>query len=95
LEVKDVCYVKAFGNLSRLKDQKNEMHTISSPIGSLHKELDPAQFFRINRSYIVNKSFIESIQTYGKNKLLLKIKGLDKTVMTSTTTTKDFRVWIE
>lgn len=90
-----ICYFEACGDFCKLKDSNGNLHSISASIGSLSDELNPDQFFRINRSYIVNIDFIEKIVPYSKNRLSLKVKGLSDSVITSTSSTKDFRKWID
>ncbi|NAS32509.1 response regulator [Flavobacteriaceae bacterium R38] len=95
VETKDICFIEAYGNLCKLKDADGNLHTISKSIGSLLSELDPGQFFRINRSYIVNINHLEKIEPYSKNRLSIKVRGMEKPITTSTSTTKTFRAWIE
>lgn len=43
--------------------------------------LDPIQFFRANRQYIVNRRSIYRIQSYGNRQLLIKLRGYDDVVV--------------
>jgi len=91
----DICLIEAYGDLCRLRDNNNQLHTISYNIGTLIQELNPAHFFRINRSQIVNVEYIEKIEPYFKNRLSIKITGLKKFMTTSSSNTKEFRKWID
>ncbi|MTI29938.1 LytR/AlgR family response regulator transcription factor [Xanthovirga aplysinae] len=95
VEIDDVSYIEAYGDLCKLIDIQGNQHLFSNNIGSLIIDLDPSQFFRINRSQIVSIKHIVSIEPYAKNRLSLMMVGLDKNILTSTTTTKDFRKWLE
>lgn len=95
VNAEDVCYIEACGDFCKLKDSEGNLHSISAAIGSLSNELNPDHFFRINRSYIVNIDYIEKIVSYSKNRLSLKVKGLTDSINTSTSSTKDFRKWID
>ncbi|WP_117885294.1 LytR/AlgR family response regulator transcription factor [Aureibaculum luteum] len=90
-----ISYFEACGDFCKLKDSDANLHSISASLGSLSAELNPDHFFRINRSYIVNIDFIEKIVPYSKNRLSLKVKGLSVSIITSTSSTKDFRKWID
>lgn len=90
-----ICYFEACGDFCKLKDSDGNLHSISSAMGSLTNELNPDHFFRINRSYIVNIDYIEKIVSYSKNRLSIKVKGLADSIITSTSSTKDFRKWID
>ena len=76
-------------------DQRGKRHTISQNLGSIFQQLNPKKFFKINRSEIINIDFIENIESYFKNRLLISIKSHKEKVMTSSATTADFRKWIE
>jgi len=91
----DICFIEAYGDLCRLKDYNNKLHTISNNIGTLIQELNPVHFFRINRSQIVNIEYIEKIEPYFKNRLSIKITCLKEFITTSTANTKEFRKWID
>lgn len=95
VNTKDICFIEAHGDFCKLKDTNNNLHVVSIPIGMLSKELNPDQFFRINRSYIINLDCIENIIPYSKNRLSIKVKGLSVLVKTSTSLTKEFRKWID
>ena len=57
--------------------------------------LDPKSFFRINRSELVHKKYVERVERYSKNAFALKIKGYEKHLKTSQSNTASFREWIE
>jgi DNA-binding LytR/AlgR family response regulator len=58
-------------------------------------QLNPKKFFKINRSEIVHIECIERIENHFKNRLLISIKNHKEKVMTSSSTTADFRKWLE
>ncbi|WP_271767883.1 LytR/AlgR family response regulator transcription factor [Aquimarina algiphila] len=95
VKTENVCYIEACGDFCKLKDSNGGLHSISKSIGVLSGELNPEHFFRINRSYIINISFIEKILPYSKNRLSIRISGLSDSLITSTASTKDFRKWID
>lgn len=95
LETTQIGLIKANGDFCQIVDSNGLWHSISKSMGTLEKELDPKQFFRINRSQIVGIDHVKKIVPYTKNRLALKITGVKENVITSTSTTRDFRVWIE
>jgi DNA-binding LytR/AlgR family response regulator len=64
-------------------------------LNSLETMLCPQHFFRINRNEIINIDFIQLIANHTKDKLKLKLKGLDFDCITSSHRTPVFRKWIE
>lgn len=95
IDVENICLIEAFGDLCKLYDNEGKLHSISKSIGALYSELNPSLFFKINRSQIIHINYIENIAPHSKNRLYLKIKTIKKPVITSSSTTKSFRVWLE
>ncbi len=95
LETSEISLVQANGDFCKLFDSTGQLHSVSKSIGILINELNPKHFFKINRSQIVGIEHIEKIEPYSSNRLALRIKGLKEHVITSASTTKEFRIWIE
>ena len=95
LNAVDIALISASGDFCLVIDQRGKRHTISQNLGSIFQQLNPKKFFKINRSEIINIDFIENIESYFKNRLLISIKSHKEKVMTSSATTADFRKWIE
>ena len=66
-----------------------------SSLKEIEELLNPSDFFRINRSELVNKQHIEKIERYGKNTLAIKVKGNENYLVTSQSNTPAFREWLE
>ncbi|MCH1921154.1 LytTR family DNA-binding domain-containing protein [Shewanella sp. A3A] len=64
-------------------------------LNALEQQLSPKMFFRINRNEIINIDFIEFIINHSKDKLKLKLKGLDFDCITSSHRTPEFRKWLD
>ncbi|WP_213279068.1 LytR/AlgR family response regulator transcription factor [Chryseobacterium indologenes] len=66
-----------------------------STLKEIENQLSPSDFFRINRSEIVQKIHVERIERYNKNTLSIQIKGQKAHLVTSQSNTAAFRKWIE
>ena len=66
-----------------------------STLKEIEMQLNPSDFFRINRSELVQKHHIERIERYNKNTLSVQIKGQKDHLITSQSNTSAFRKWIE
>ncbi len=95
LNVVDISTIEASGDFCIVIDNTGKRHTISQSIGALNAQLNPKKFYRINRSEIIHINFIENIENHFKNRLLITMSGCKEKVMTSSSTTSDFRKWIE
>ena len=64
-------------------------------LDELEQMLDPKQFFRINRKFIVNPNSIEKIHTYFNNRLKLQLRPDPETeVLVSRERVADFKNWL-
>jgi len=62
----------------------------------LMQRLDPLQFFRANRQYIVARRAIYRIQSYGNRQMLIKLNGYnDVLVIVSKERVLELNNWIE
>jgi two-component system response regulator LytT len=91
----DISLITASGDFCLVIDHLGKRHTTSQNLGTTFSKLNPKKFFKINRSEIVNIDFIDKIESHFKNRLLISIKNYNEKVMTSSSTTSDFRKWLE
>lgn len=95
LNVSEISIITASGDFCMATDSKGKRHSISQNLGSIYEQLHPNKFFKINRSEIINIDFIENIESHFKNRLLITMAHVKEKVMTSSSTTSDFRKWLE
>lgn len=95
LNVSEISLIEASGDFCIATDNNGKRHTISQTLGAIHQQLQPVKFFKINRSQIINIDYIDNIESHFKNRLLIKISNAKEKVMTSSSTTSDFRKWLE
>lgn len=95
LNVSDITFIEASGDFCIAMDKNGKQSTISQNLSSIYQQINPNKFFKINRSEIVNIDFIENIESHFKNRLLLTVIGCKEKPMTSSSTTAEFRKWLE
>ena len=95
LNVSEISTIEASGDFCIATDFQGKRHTISQNLGLIHQQLQPTKFFKINRSEIINIDFIDNIESHFKNRLIITMTGAKEKVMTSSSTTSDFRKWLE
>jgi DNA-binding LytR/AlgR family response regulator len=95
LNTTDISLIEASGDFCLATDHEGKKHPISQTLSGLLPQLPPQKFFKINRSQIVHIDHIKEIENHFKNRLLLTIKGVGEKPMTSSSTTADFRKWLE
>ncbi len=95
IETNNIACFEANGDFCQAYDEKGQKHTINNTLSDIEQKVDPAKFFRINRSQMIHISFIEKIDPYFKNRLSIKLKNRPEPMLTSGTKTAEFRKWIE
>lgn len=72
IQLSSIFYIESIGNYARIyfKDQKVYL---KRSLNQLEKTLDPASFFRINRTTLINTNYIKQVQTLPKGQLILSL----------------------
>lgn len=79
-----------------LKTRENKTYSIDYSLDQIQKRLDPDNFFRINRNYIINIHAIREIVVYSSNRLKIKVdncRGED--LIVSRDKVADFKQWLD
>lgn len=95
LNIVDIALIQASGDFCIATDKDGKRHNISQNLGSIFQQLNPKKFFKINRSELIHIDFIENIENHFKNRLLITLTGCNEKAQTSSSTTSEFRKWIE
>jgi DNA-binding LytR/AlgR family response regulator len=95
LDIKDVAYFyideKIVFGVSFGKDR----YPMDISLDQLEKQLDPERFFRINRGFIISLESIETMITYSKARIKIKLKPpCELESITSTERSAEFRDWL-
>ena len=96
VEVTDVAYFRAEDNEVMLVTRNNNRYIVDYTLDELTGLLDPAGFFRANRSYIVTIGSIKKISKYFNSRLHLELHPeSDDTILISRVRVPDFMKWID
>lgn len=70
-------------------------YLLDHSLESWEEELDPEQFYRVNRTFIVNINEIKDIVSYTNSRLQLKLSNFNESeIIVSRERVKDFKNWI-
>lgn len=89
-----VCFVARDGACVAFTESGNE-YEFRYTLSDLAAELDPDQFFQINRGEIVNINYLQQFEPFSSARLSLKMKKIDRRLIVSTASTSAFREWIQ
>lgn len=90
ITVEEICYFKADSKYTLVVTPAGES-LIKKPIKELSDELDPAQFWQIHRSTLVNVSFVAGVSRDLRGHLHLKLKQRNESLPVSESYTHLFR----
>lgn len=96
LNASDIVFFEAQDGLVSAYDANGKRHPLTvATLKEMEDQVNPNDFFRINRAVLLNKQHIERIERYTKNTLAAKVKGYDVLLKTSQSATAAFREWID
>lgn len=95
IEVTDISYFFSDGRLNFFKSQDGKKYVVDYSIDELETMLNPDQFFRVSRSFLLTIGSISKIDDYFGNRLVLQLKpDIDKEVLVSREKVTAFKKWM-
>jgi two-component system, LytTR family, response regulator LytT len=95
VEVSEIAYFNSEAGVTLFRTVANQKFTLDYTLDELETMLDPKQFFRANRQYIVNINSVQQIHPYFNNKLKITLKPVtDDEVLVSRERATEFKVWM-
>ena len=95
IRAEDIAYFYAAHKLVCLVDKTGQKFLLDLSLSDIEKQTDPAQFYRVNRKYLVNLNAIRRIKAYPKSKLLLELEPVvEEEVIVSQESSADFKAWM-
>lgn len=95
VEVTDIAYFFADGRVSIFVTWNKQKFIVDYTIEDLCDMLDPAQFFRANRAFIIHVRSVLQIHNYFNGKLKLELNPpAEKEVLISREKAGDFKAWM-
>lgn len=96
IETNDILYFYSFekGTYAKLNDGKD--YLLDQSLELVEGMIDPSQFFRINRKYLIALKSITDVVAYSNSRLKLKVKHPnDDDFLVARERVKDFKSWLE
>ncbi len=92
----DVSYFSADGRLVSLHQLDGRKFAMDFTLTELQGLLDPSQFFRANRSHILQINAIQDVVVYSSSRLKVTLQGQakDTEIVVSRDKVSDFKVWL-
>lgn len=95
IRTEDIAYFYATYKLVCLVDNRNEKFLIDQSLAEIEKQLDPAQFYRANRKYLVSINSIRRMKSYPKSKIQIELEpAVNEAIFISQENNAGFKEWI-
>ena len=93
----EVAYFAADNKIVFLIDREGNRFVINNTMEKLETELNPKDFFRLNRKIIIHADAIDQIKPYHSNRLKLQVKGVPLTeeIIISRERVADLKQWAD
>lgn len=95
LKTNNIVYFQAQGDFVLAIDSNNTKHVLNTTLSKTEELINPQQFFKINRSEIINKEFILKYNLYRKNRLAITLSKPSVVLYTSNSRAAGFKSWLE
>jgi DNA-binding LytR/AlgR family response regulator len=91
----EVAFFSADNKIVYLTDREGNRFVINATIDKLESELNPKDFFRVNRSTIIHAGVLEQIKPYPNNRLKLQLRNITVTdeIIISRERVSTFKEW--
>ena len=95
IKTEEIPYFYATHKLVCMVDNKNQKFILDQSLSDIEKRLDPEQFYRVNRKYLVNMTAIKLMKTYPKGKLKLEMTPpVNEDIIVAQENVSAFKEWI-
>jgi len=95
IEIKDAAYFFSDEKLVFMTLKSGTSYPVDFTLDQLDARLDPSDFYRVNRKFIVSYSAIERMIAYSKSRVKITLNpACDLEVISSTERSGDFKEWL-
>jgi len=92
----DIAYCFTARRATCVRTFRGETYPIDHNLDALEQLLDPADFFRVNRQYLVHLKSIDSMRIYSKARVLLTLApAAGEELVVSSEKSAKFKQWLE
>jgi DNA-binding LytR/AlgR family response regulator len=96
IEVKDIAYFFSTSGITFVVMKTKNQYSLDSSLDKLFDELNPKDFFRINRQYLINHTAISNVFVYPKSRLKIELSpATQDDTFVSLDKVTDFKRWFD
>lgn len=95
ISVSDVAYFYSENKATFARTHDNRNYPMDHNLDTLETMLDPEEFFRINRQYLISLKSIEEMRSYTKARVIIKLNpAVKEQPVVSSERAADFKNWL-
>ena len=95
LATEDIAYCYSENKSTYARDKEGRTYPLDYNLDTLEEILNPADFFRINRQYVVSLKAISEMKTYSKARVIIKLNpSVRESPVVSSERAADFKKWL-
>jgi len=95
IDTEEIAYFYSEDKMVFLKTKANQRYLLDFNLEQLEKELDPKEFFRANRQFILSNKSIQDIHSWFNGKLKVKVvPSTTEEVIISRDKAAEFKAWM-
>ena len=95
IKTEDIAYFYAAHKLVCMVDNRNQKFILDQSLADIEKQVDPEQFYRVNRKYFVQQNAIKKIKSFPKSKLQLELEPpINEDIIISQENVAAFKEWM-
>ncbi len=95
IDIADIAFFYSHTAITHARLFNGKQMVIPHTLETLEQELEPRDFFRVNRQYIVHAGAIDKVHNFFNGKLKLDVKNSpDHEVLVSRTKAASFKTWL-
>lgn len=95
LSTEDIAYCYSENKVTYARGTDGRNFPMDHNLDALELMLDPEQFFRINRQYIISLKAIEDMRAYTKSRVIIRLRPATKEApVVSAERSADFKMWL-
>lgn len=95
LKTKDIAYIYFEDRNSIIVNFNNSKHVVNSSLDELIKQLNPSEFYRANRQYIITKSAVQDVTIWFGNRLSVNlIIPISERIIVSRSNVQELKHWL-
>ncbi len=97
IDINEIAFFQADNKIVYLVDRSGTRYIVEHTMEKLEEQLDPRQFFRLNRKFIVSIQAIQQVKPYFNSRLKLSVLGApqQEEMVISRDRVAEFRQWAE